>query len=122
MTRSSLHATASDEDGEGLKGIGEHVPLAPAIGRCGAFWAEDDASQLSEVQIEGVEDMAPEEKGSSIRVSLGDTPNCTSIGAQAAVQFAMDIALFCTFRIALQICQARRVINLVIKGVHGTAS
>jgi hypothetical protein len=53
MTRSSLHATASDEDGEGLKGIGEHVPLAPAIGRCGAFRAEDDASWSGEGQVEG---------------------------------------------------------------------
>ena len=64
--RVALHAAASDEDGEGLEGIREHVPLAPAVGRCGPFRAEDDASGLGEGQVEGVEGMAPEEEGSGV--------------------------------------------------------
>ena len=65
--RVALHATASDEDGEGLECIGEHVPLAPTVSRCGAFRAEDDASGLGEGQVEGVEGMAPEEEGSGVK-------------------------------------------------------
>ena len=64
--RVALHATASNEDGERLKGIGEHVPLAPAVSRCGPFRAEDDASGLCEGQVEGVEGMAPEEEGGGV--------------------------------------------------------
>jgi len=57
---------ASNEDGERLKGIGEHVPLAPAVSRSGPFRAEDDASGSHERQVEGVERMAPEEEGSRV--------------------------------------------------------
>lgn len=65
--RVALHATASNEDREALEGIGEHVPLAPAVSRCGPFRAEDDASGLREGHVEGVERMAPEEEGSGVK-------------------------------------------------------
>src|SRR6267154_1337936 len=65
--RVALHATTSNEDREGLEGIGEHVPLAPAVSGRGPFRAEDDASGLGEGQVEGVERMAPEEEGSGVK-------------------------------------------------------
>jgi hypothetical protein len=65
--RVALHTTASNEDREGLKGIGEHVPLAPAISRRGPFRAEDDTSGLRKGQVEGVERMAPEEECSRVK-------------------------------------------------------
>lgn len=49
--RVALHATTSYEDREGLEGIGKHVPLAPAVSRCGPFRAEDDTSGLRKGQI-----------------------------------------------------------------------
>jgi hypothetical protein len=65
--RVALHASASNEDSERLEGIGKHVPLAPAVGRCGPFRAEDDASRLGEGQVEGVEGMTPEKEGSGVK-------------------------------------------------------
>ena len=65
--RVALHATAGNEDGERLECIGEHVPLAPAVSRCRAFRAEDDASGLSKGHVESIERMAPEEEGSGVK-------------------------------------------------------
>jgi hypothetical protein len=65
--RVALHAAASDEDRERLKGICKHVPLAPAVGRRGPFRAEDDTSGLGEGQVEGVEGMPPEKECSGVK-------------------------------------------------------
>ncbi len=56
----------SDKDHECLEGIGEDVPITPAVSRCGPFWAEDDVSRLGEGQVKGTEGMAPEEEGSGV--------------------------------------------------------
>ncbi len=62
----ALYATTSDKDGERFERVGEHIPLAPTVGRCGPFRAEDNASRLREGQIKRVERVAPEEEGSRV--------------------------------------------------------
>lgn len=62
----TLHASASDEDRDGLERIGEYVPLAAAIRRCGTLRAKDDTSWLRERLVERVERVTPEKQGGGV--------------------------------------------------------
>jgi hypothetical protein len=59
----ALHAAACDEDGDGLKRIGEYVPLAATVGRCRTLRAKDDSPGLGEGLVERVERVAPQKEG-----------------------------------------------------------
>ena len=59
----ALHAAACDEDREGLKRIGEYVPLAATVGRCRTLRAKDDSPGLGEGLVERVERVAPQKEG-----------------------------------------------------------
>lgn len=58
-----MHASASDKDRDGLKRIGEYVPLAATIRRCGTLRAKDNTSGLREWLVERVERVTPQKQG-----------------------------------------------------------